>query len=897
MSRFFAASDSESDSEGSDSDQGVGLGGQLLDGFQENAAGATLAARFIFEDSDSEDERRVVRSQKEKRFDELQSTIRLLKNHMKIRDWLHIASEYDKLQNQISNAKLSPVIKAEGVPRFYLKAIVLLCDFVELSYADKVARKKLSQSNAKSLSKLRQHLTKKNKLFIKELKEYRLNPDEDKEEESDESEAEDESKADDQDDNSDDSIDWDTDSNDSDGSVTAGTGGFSLNKDEITRDFWVKKASSSDKPLKKAKETKTVRVKTIKEKEETVKQQVDWTPELIQKKLQEVFKSRGRAGFDKKQAIIDLEEMNNHAQSSTAKVAVLCALIGALNDMNLNKSTYMNVRLWKQCLDVVARLVDVLRVSPELRLKELDEDDVGEEDLYDEGPEVDEFAQADQAAADEKARQNKPSSEEKKSKTDEVDESLGFETIRGNLYAYVTLLSREYRKSLQFLDFNEPSYAARREDEESLLTLVRKVCEYYEFIGNKKGKSRMCLIILEHIYQHHDEKQDIHNDLCNPDLLLKPSEFHGSIPVLEPPNDEVQQLCSFVFQAGDSRSKTHALLQRVTHYAIHNRYSHARDLLLMSHLADSIANGDVATKVLFNRTQAFLALAAFRCERYNSAMRILAEIYVTQRIKEILAQGVSGTRWNERDLQQEHIDRKRTFPNHLHISLDLLESVHLVSAMLLEIPNLALNPADDWKFQISRTFRRLYDQFLSDAFHGPPENTRDYILHAAVALSKGNWRLCNEHIMSLKMWSITPNEEKVRAQVTKSIKEAGLFTYLIVYGAQYVTLCLTNLAKMFELTVRDVHRILSRMIATKELHASLNQPAKTLIVHVKSSGYLQKMAISYSNKLNSFVDQNEKLLETVAGRSGGYSKRDNRDGDSSSHRRATASKTDSWKRF
>jgi hypothetical protein len=41
-------------------------------------------------------------------------------------------SEYEQLQNQISNAKLAPVIKAEGVPRFYLKAVALLGDFVEL---------------------------------------------------------------------------------------------------------------------------------------------------------------------------------------------------------------------------------------------------------------------------------------------------------------------------------------------------------------------------------------------------------------------------------------------------------------------------------------------------------------------------------------------------------------------------------------------------------------------------------------------------------------------------------------------------------------------------------------------------------------------------------------------
>lgn len=171
MSRFFAASESESEEENKGFDDK-----ETTNELQEKDPGSKLAARFTFDDSESDEERRVVRSQKEKRFDELQATIRILKNSSKIKDWTKILQDYDKIQNQISNPKLRTAIQQEGVPIFYLKTICWLSDFVEEAFSNKVARKKLSPSNAKALSKLRQQITKKNKMFLTELKEYRENP-------------------------------------------------------------------------------------------------------------------------------------------------------------------------------------------------------------------------------------------------------------------------------------------------------------------------------------------------------------------------------------------------------------------------------------------------------------------------------------------------------------------------------------------------------------------------------------------------------------------------------------------------------------------------------------------------------------------------------------------------
>ena len=51
----------------------------------------------------------------------------------------------------------------------------------------------------------------------------------------------------------------------------------------------------------------------------------------------------------------------------------------------------------------------------------------------------------------------------------------------------------------------------------------------------------------------------------------------------------MEKLCTYVYQHGTDREKTRAMICHIYHHALHDRFLEARDLLLMSHLQDTIS--------------------------------------------------------------------------------------------------------------------------------------------------------------------------------------------------------------------------------------------------------------------------------------------------------------------
>ena len=112
--RFFAGS-SGSDSDSS-SDSGSDSDNEEVKG---KVTGGKNQWNLSSSDSDSEDEGRVVKSGKTKRFEALQTTTEDIKKKIRINDWNQVLELNIKLEKTVKS--LANDFKTEGVPSFYLK--------------------------------------------------------------------------------------------------------------------------------------------------------------------------------------------------------------------------------------------------------------------------------------------------------------------------------------------------------------------------------------------------------------------------------------------------------------------------------------------------------------------------------------------------------------------------------------------------------------------------------------------------------------------------------------------------------------------------------------------------------------------------------------------------------
>ena len=300
-----------------------------------------------------------------------------------------------------------------------------------------------------------------------------------------------------------------------------------------------------------------------------------------------------------------------------------------------------------------------------------------------------------------------------------------------------------------------------------------------------------------------DEEEDKGGDAFDYEaVVLKiPQDFQME----ESPFVAMEKLEQIVYVNGDGREKARATLMSIYHKCIHDDFYVARDRMLMSHLQDQVAMLDISTQILYNRTMAQMGLAAFRAGLISDAQSCLSELYSLGRVKELLAQGISMSRYQEKTPEQEKLERRRQMPFHMHINLELLECVHLLSAMLLEVPSIAASALASTSHRvISKPFTWLMDNYTGHAFSGPPENVKDHIIAATKAMIKGDWKSAYNFITALTCWNLLQNKDNVLEMLKQKMKEEGLRTFLFTYSDQYISISRAQLCEMFELPPEKV---------------------------------------------------------------------------------------------
>ncbi|CDJ46265.1 eukaryotic translation initiation factor 3 subunit 8, putative [Eimeria brunetti] len=423
------------------------------------------------------------------------------------------------------------------------------------------------------------------------------------------------------------------------------------------------------------------------------------------------------------------------------------------------------------------------------------------------------------------------------------------------LTSFVERLDNDLIKSLQATE----EYKERLGKSIDILALLWRAMGFLDKRKFYSQAATMALRINEHMHYKPDNiavkvwdvvRKELPEELCK-DLPgegadIKPTEF-------------VEKLTRYVFQHSISqREKIRALLHVSYSKSLHDDYYQARDLMHTPNVQELAMQTDISTQILYNRNLVQLGLCAFRNGLIQDAHACLAQI--CPKHKELLAQGVSNLKNVERTQEQERAEKRRVLPYHMHISMELIECVHNICAMLLEVPHMAHEAFDPCKRPISRHFRRALEAFERQPFVGPPESPREAVMAATRALQRGDWRECAAQLWALGVWDKMPRKEQVQQMLSQKIKAEAMRTYIFTYLPLYDSFSIGQLANMFDLSLNAVHSIVSKMMINEEIHASWDETSQYILISRVKHTRLQQLALTLAENVANAVEQNELTL-------------------------------------
>ncbi len=595
------------------------------------------------------------------------------------------------------------------------------------------------------------------------------------------------------------------------------------------------------------------------------------------KKFSELFSVRGRKGTDGRHLLRQLEFLARVSRmfGPRKEISTLMYMISTMFDIsNSTIDDYLDLQKWRTVYAGISRVTTLLSENPQFFLELLPATDMAEVSVT-------------------KATDLMKKAGEDEEEIEAVPVNPNAVRTVGNLESFMIRLEAEFTKSLQQINPHTQEYVVRLSDETDLVELVETVKLYYQRVGDVKSAATMALMQVEHMYYKHDNTakaimkahvfnkkwgkySDIHPASKGSQAVLgsmrnasvvHPASFQGeakTAPISFEPMQKLEELCSFIYKHGDDRSRARALLCSVYNSALHDRYYQARDLFLISHIQDTIDKSDTKTQILYNRTLVTLGLSAFRLGLIQKAHDCLMGV-CTGRVKELLAQGQS--RWQDKDPEQEKAERRRQIPYHMHINQDLLDCCHLISAMILELPNIAR--ANQQGPIVSRQFRKYLAIYSNQVFTGPPENTREHVLASAKALLIGDWQRAVKYLTSLEVWNLIPNDggAAVKEMLVTRVKEEALRLYLISYAQQYESVSATQMCEMFNMDERSVRKIVSKMIFNKDIPAAWDQVdgVTSLVMYMVDATPLQNLVLQVTDRVAYLVESNERILDPLAG--------------------------------
>lgn len=486
-----------------------------------------------------------------------------------------------------------------------------------------------------------------------------------------------------------------------------------------------------------------------------------------------VLESRGKKNVDHQSMVKTMQELVNIAKTPYESVMAYLLLIPVRFDSSANLA-YQPVDQWKSSLNDIENLLDIL--DQNIKTYQVSEIAPRNENIE----------------IEPKANEN------------------GIKQILGSLFSFVERLDDEFKKSLLNTDPHSSDYLLRLKDEQVIYNLILRTQLYLEFTlpedKQEKLLSRVFIKRLDHIYY---KQMNLINIIETTAWESISSQYTSKyIPYEGKVNDQYitnlfSTLTEVIRKQPNELYNERAILYHIYFQAVNVDFHKAKDMLVSSKVQKHINKAEPSLQILYNRVVVQLGLAAFKLCLIKDCHKILNELLATPHLREILGQQnihrVVSTNSNSTNAEQRE---KLCLPFHQHINLDLIDAVFMTCSLLIEVPQMtAFYSGIKIKKMpyFPRSIRRNIEVHDKASFQGPPETLRDYILHAAKAMQKGDWKGCIDNIKSVQAWKLLQNGDEVLATLEEKIQIESLKTYFFSYKRFYNNFSIAKLVELFNL--------------------------------------------------------------------------------------------------
>lgn len=552
--------------------------------------------------------------------------------------------------------------------------------------------------------------------------------------------------------------------------------------------------------------------------------------------LKLVIDSRGKKGTDIQAQIKTMSELVDTAKTPYESIFARLNLISIRFDATANLA-YQPLDQWRLVLENVTDLLTIL------------ESEIGRYHVSELAPR-NEFIEEEP-----KANEN------------------GVKEIPGLIFSFVERMDDEFNKSLLNTDPHSSDYLDRLKDEQSIYNLILRAQLYLENTlpaeVADKYLARPFSRRLYHIYYKNARHVEIIER--NAWASLPKGSTSKYINYSKDPEYTIKLidvLCSTVVNLNDYMLKKRVKLYQIYYYALNDHFEQAKDMLVQSGVRNAINSQDPSIQILFNRVVVQLGLAAFKLCLVEDCHQIMNEVTTASHLRDILGQqSLQRASNNGANNSNITLGDQVCLPFHQHINLDLIDSVFMTSSLLIEIPHMAAFFSGIKVKRIpysQKSIRRALEHYEKSSFQGPPETMRDYLIHAAKAMQRGDWAQCIKYLRSLSTWSLLgDNVDQVFLKLSERIQIESLKTYIFTYKRFYSKLSIAKLSEFFNLSTEKVVNVIESLNSSVNIKAYLND-SNEIVIFEKGNEItkLEEVAI----KLNKETKYQSERLNNVSQR-------------------------------